>query len=247
MIADRSMPRPEDFGLTADILDNEPVLIVERRRSTLCAIALTALLITAVAVTAWKTGSVPGALFLAPILVVAWLVILLPLVIGCVSLAGKLEEAWRSSCNPEFRGWLRYRRALSECQAERDVQQSFERQIRWLHADRSQLCSAVLEIFDSSSSIESLDRRATGADLLICDRDRRTVVRCEPGSTPAEAGVARELAMARFDLKADDAILVVPAGVEPSLLRYLETHPMHVLEAHALETLERDSMPRGGG
>lgn len=241
MIARQSLPRPEDFGLTADIRENEPVLIVERQRGALCAVALTALLIAAVAVTAWKTGSVPAALFLAPILIVAWLILLLPLIMGCVSLAGKLEETWRSSRDPEFRGWLRYRRALSECEVERDEQRSFERKMRWLDADRGQLCTAVLEVFSDSKSVESLDRQATGADLLVDDQKRLTVIRCESGSAPADAGVGRELAMARLDLHADDAVLVAPAGATHSLLRYLDRHPVRVLDAQILEALESGS------
>ncbi|MCG6947870.1 MAG: hypothetical protein LJE93_03015 [Acidobacteria bacterium] len=241
MTADGSTPRPEEFGLTAEFLENEPELIVEQRRGALCAVAVTVLLAVVVAFTAWKTGSLAATLFLAPVLVAAWLVLLLPLVIGCVSLAGRFEKLWRSSCDSTFRDWLRYRQALAESEAGRDVQRSFERQMRWLHADRDQLRTGVLELLGNPRSIEILDRHATGADLLIDDGRRRTVVRCETGSTPAEVGLGRELAMARFDLNADDAILVAPAGAGPLLHRYIEKHPIRVLDAKTLETLERGS------
>ena len=39
----------------------------------------------------------------------------------------------------------------------------------------------------------------------------------------------------------DDAILVAPAGAARALLHYLETHPMRVLDAQALESLESGS------
>jgi hypothetical protein len=236
-----STPRPEDFGLTTEFLENEPELIVERRRGVLCAVALTSLLVAAVAFTVWRTGSVSAALFLAPILVAAWLVLLLPLVLGCVSLAGKLEKMWRSSCNPEFRDWLRYRRAVSEYNPDRDEHRAVERQMWWFHADGGELRECVARVLGASGSVEILDSKATGADLLIDDGGRRTVVRCEAGLTPVESGVARELAMARFDLNADDAVLVAPAGAGPLLHRYIEQHPIRVLDAKALETLESDS------
>jgi hypothetical protein len=239
MTAGGSSPRPEDFGLTADILENEPVLIVEQRRGALCAAVVTVLLAAAVALTAWKTGSVAAALFFSPVIVAAWLILILPLVVGCVCLAGKLEEVWRSSSNPEFRNWLRYRRALTESETDRDAPRSFERQMWWRAADRGQLRDGVSRVLGASGSIETLARQATGADLLIDDGGRRTAVRCETGPMPAEVGVGRELAMTRLDLDADDAILVAPAGATPALLRYLEKHPMHVLDAQALETLER--------
>lgn len=246
MIADRSLPRPEDFGLNADFLENEPVLIIEQRRGLLCAVAMTVLVGTAVAFTAWKTASVSAALFLAPILVAAWLVLLLPLVVGCVSLAGKIEESWRSSRDPEFRSWMRYRRALSECESKGNGRPSFERHMWWLNADPGQLQDRVVEIFGSLGVVEILDRTATGADLVFDDGGRRTVVRCESGSKPAETGVARELAMARIDLRADDAILIVPAGASPALQRYVETHPMHILDAQALAASEHGSILRAG-
>jgi hypothetical protein len=246
MTAGGSSPRPEDFGLTSDILENEPVLIVEQRRGALCAAVVTLLLAAAVAITAWKTGSIAAALFFSPVIVAAWLVLLLPLVVGCVCLAGKLEEVWRSSCNPQFRDWLRYRRALSESEAERGVEGSFERQMWWRRADRNQLREGVSRVLGAFGSVETLDRQATGADLLIDDGGRRTAVRCETGPMPAEVGVARELAMTRLDLDADGAILVAPAGTTPALLRYLETHPMRVLDAQALETLESGSMEPSG-
>jgi len=198
---------------------------------------MTLLVVAAVALTAWKTGSLSAALFLAPLLVAAWLVLLLPLVVGCVSLAGKLEEAWRSAHNSEFRGWLRYRRALSEC-GDRDERVLLERQFWWLHADADQLRDRVLKIFAGSDTPEILDRKATGGDLLLVDGTTRTVVRCESGASPADIGVARELAMARLDLEADDAVLVTPAGATPALLRYLDKHPVRVLDAQALAALE---------
>lgn len=244
MTADGSTPRPEEFGLTAEFLENEPELIVEQRRGALCAFAVAVLLAVVVAFTAWKTGSLAATLFLAPVLVAASLVLLLPLAMGCVSLAGRLEKSWRSSCNSKFRDWLRYRQALTESEAERDAQRSIERQMWWLHADRGQLQTSVIEILGQSRSVEILDRRATGADLLIDDSGRRTVVRCEAGSTPVESGVARELTMARHDLDADGAILVAPAGATPPLHRFLETHPIRVLDAYALVSLEQGSKPR---
>jgi len=197
--------------------------------------------VVAAALTGWKTGSVSAALVLAPILVAAWLVLLLPLVVGCVGLAGKLEEFWRSAHDPEFRGWLNYRRALSEYEAELDRRPSVERQLRWLNADSDQLRDGVVKLFGASGSCEVLDRQGTGADLLVDDGNRRTVIRCEAGSAPAAASAARELVMAQLDLKADDAVLVAPAGASPSLLRFVASHPMRMLDAEALEIMEYDS------
>jgi hypothetical protein len=239
MTGGQSVPRPEDFGLTADAHEQQPVLLVEQRKGVLCAGLMTLLVVAAVALTAWKTGSLSAALFLAPLLVAAWLVLLLPLVVGCVSLAGKLEEAWRSAHNAEFRGWLRYRRALSQCGAG-DERQLLERQVWWLHADADQLRDRVSQFLVTSETPEILDCKATGGDLLLVDGTTRTVVRCASGASPAEIGVARELAIARLDLNADSAVLVAPAGATPALLRYIEKHPIRVLDAQALAALEHD-------
>ncbi len=238
MTGGRSLPRPEDFGLTGDVGQHQPALIIERRRGALCAGVMTLLVVAAVAFTAWKTGSVSAALFLAPVLLAAWLVLLLPLVVGCVSLAAKLEERWRSARSSEFRGWLRYQQALAACEAANDGQPSLENRLWWLNAGPGQLRDRIVRILGGSGAVELLDRVATGADLVLVDGSMHTVVRCEPGSNPAEIGVARELAMARLDLHADDAILVAPGGGTPALLQYLEMHPVRVLDAEALATLE---------
>ncbi|MEJ2188636.1 MAG: hypothetical protein P8Y93_04315 [Acidobacteriota bacterium] len=240
MTGGQSVPRPEDFGLTAGAHEHQPVLFIERRKGALCAGVMTLLVVTAVAFTAWKSGSLSAALFLAPLLVAAWLVLLLPLVVGCVSAAGKLEEAWRSAHNAEFRGWLRYRRALS-AYGVGEEQPLLERQVWWLHADADQLRDRVSKILVASETPEVLDRKYSGGDLLLVDGTTRTVVRCESVASPAEISVARELAMARLELKADDAVLVAPAGATPALLRYLEKHPVRVLDARALAALEHDS------
>ena len=239
MSAGGSVPRPEDFGLTTDFLDDEPVLFVDRRRGVLCAAALTILVAGAVAFTAWKTGSLSAALFLAPILFAAWLILLFPLVVGCVSLAGKLEELLRSVSNPEFRAWRRYRREVTACEAGKGVGQSLERQIWFLGSSAQQLRTRTAEILGAVNTVESLDRQAAGADLLIVDGRHRVVIRCEPGRSPVEANVVRELAMTRLELKADEAILVAPAGGTPALQRYLEKHPIRVLDACDLEALEQ--------
>jgi hypothetical protein len=170
---------------------------------------------------------------------VAWLILLLPLVVGCVSLAGKIEEFWRSVSSPEFRAWRSYRRALAECEANRRVQPSMERQTWWLRAGADELRIRIAEILGAASSVERLDRQVTGADLLIAGTHHRVVIRCESGRTPVEANVARELAMARLDLGADEALLVAPAGGTPALHRYLGKHPVRVLDACDLETLEQ--------
>ena len=239
MIAGGSLPRPEDFGLSSDFLEHEPSLIIEPRRGTLCAVAVTLLVVAAVAVMSWRTGSASAALFLAPLFVVASLVLLLPLIVGVVCLAGKLEEHWRSVCNPDFRAWTRYRRALSECENENEEPWSLERQTWWLHAGSDQLRAQVAMLFGNHGAVEELDRLATGADLLVRDGDRTVVIRCEAGHAPAEVNVARELAMTRLELEADEAIIVAPAGGTPALHRYLERHPIRILDSGMLEALER--------
>jgi len=238
MSAHASMPRPEDFGLSGDALKHEPSLIIEPRRGVLCTVAVTLLVITAVAFLGWRTGSPSAALFLAPLFVVASLVLLLPVIVCAVSLAGKVEESWRSACDPEYRAWAQFRRAVTDFESEHEELPFLERQAWWLHAGSDQLRARVAEILGIGGAVEELDRQATGADLSIRHGNTVMVIRCEADRSPADVSVARELAMTRLDLDADEAVLVAPAGGTPALLRYLTRHPIRVLDSAALAALE---------
>jgi len=233
-----SLPRPEDFGIDGGAFERAPSLIIAPRLGLLCTGILISLGVVAVAVMSWTTGSASAAIIFAPIFVVASLVLVLPLIVGCLGLAGKLEERWRSARDPHFRAWLCYRRALAEWEAKSAEPSRLARQAWWLHISPEQLRALAPAAVAGEGSVEELDRQTDGADFLVRARDRVVVVRCETGLAPAAASVARELAMVRLDLGADEAVLVAPAGGTPALRRYLEKHPIRLLDAGALEALE---------
>ena len=239
-----SMPQPEDFGLSADAVQNIPQPVIAPRRGVLCVALITSITVAAVAAIIWLTGSSAAGLFLGPLLVAVSLILLLPVVMGCVCLADHLEACWRASRDPRFRACMQYRRALDDFAGGQDRGSAAESHVRWRFLGRDRLRDLAAELLARGGEAEPLDRQATGADILVRRNGRTIAVRCEAGPKAAHVGAGRELAMARIDLGSDEAVMVAPGGADDLLQRYVQSHPIRVLDVAALVALrelpERD-------
>ena len=236
-----SPPSPEQFGLSSSDVSDLPPLFVAPRRGLLCVLILVSLVVVATVIATSTTGSATAGLFFGTVLVVASLVLLLPLTMMMLCLAGQLEERWRSAHDPRFRACLRYRKALAGFQATPAESRETESQTPWLYAGMSRLRDLARTRLGRGADVVDLERGETGADILIDRPNRTTVVRCETGPEPTDVNIARELCMAQIDLGADDAILISPAGCTESLESYLKTHAILVLDSEGIVKLEASS------
>jgi hypothetical protein len=225
-----SPPCPEQFGVSDAELAGVRPPFVAAHRGPLCLAVIGALLLTSVVATTSYSGSLAAGLLLAPLLVVASLVIVLPATMVLVCGVGHLEERWRARRDPRFDACRRYRDALARFEAavRQDRGRARTRQQEWLTADSSRLLEAAAALVGAGAT-SRLDRRESGADLMVRHNASTTVIRAEPGPHPVDVAVARELAMARLDLDAGDAVLVAPAGGTAALRRYIADRPIRLL------------------
>ena len=217
MSADPSnAPRPQDFGISPDVLENMRLPFCQRHRHGVCATLVVLALGSATGLLWYQTASFGGALIVATALVAASLVVLLPAAVAASYLAERIEIRWRSAHDPTFAACASFRgaerRHLDHCERWR-ARSAVEEQ-RWLVMRLPELVTAVTRHMASDGwSLQTLDRWSTGADLQARAGETVAIVRIEPGPTAPPPAAARELLAACVESDADRGILVAPAGL----------------------------------
>jgi len=222
-------PKIEDFGISEDDLARAPRLFLSSHR---IGVLFAAYFIAAVLVFVLiieTSHSMPAAAFFTIITLAAGSVILLPALFLLVCVGEKAEERWLCRRVPMLQACLAYEKAVAEHRRLADSrvarplepedwpalsESAFHRQLR-LELDRR-----------FQSSVSETDREHTGFDFIIDLSRQRFIVRCEAGSTPVAASVARELVAALEDSGADSAVIVSSAKPTDALKEYIADRPI---------------------
>jgi len=229
-------PRVEDFGLSASTLENTPEAFFVRHRDATLVISVAATVVASGSAVFHMSGSLAASAFFAPILVIASLILVLPIGLGCVCAAGAVETWWRSLFDPDFAACARYRKARAALQRRPEGTASPGNDLRvadWLLCSHSELLAIVVDRL-GTANVTPADRESVGYDLLFNDGECTRVIRCESGRSPIGAGVGRELQTVLTDTGCREAVLVAPAGPSSQLKQYLEGRSIRVFDAPAL-------------
>ena len=234
-------PRIEDFGITEDDLARAPRLFLSSHR---VGFLFAAYLIAAVVIFVLiieTSHSIPAAAFFTIIILAAVSVLLLPVLILLVCAGEQVEERWLCRRVPILRACLAYQRALAEHRRrdEKDTalaidpvdwptlsEPTFVRQLRFELDRRFQ------------HTISETDREQTGFDFLLDLAGKRVILRCEAGSTPVAASVARELAAALDDFHGDTAVIVTTATPTSALEEYVVGRRIRIAAPWELDALK---------
>ena len=229
-------PRPENFGVTADQVEQAPELFVTRHRLAIFVAIYIAVFAVVFAVVFATSESVPAALIFGLILVAAGSIVLIPLVVCCLCASEKAETRWVCRRFPAMKACLAYREALAEFTRKTRRSPDRPRDRDWwigLSAStfRGQVQAALEQRGRELTPVA--DRQADGYDYAFVDDDT-VLVRCEEGTTPLDIGVGRELTACLLETGAARAVLVTAAGVSRRLTEYLVDHPIDVVEPEAI-------------
>lgn len=83
-----------------------------------------------------------------------------------------------------------------------------------------------------------------GVDLLLRKDGRLTVVQCKAHQKKVPIGVARELAAAMRDFKADAAIIACLEGVTKPVRDYIQDKPIHIVDLDDLIRMHQEAQSR---
>lgn len=229
-------PRAADFGLTGSTLERTPEAFFVRHREVIVVVAIGTALIAATGAVINITGSISASAFFVPLLGGASLILLLPVVLGCVCGAGAVETWWRSRSDKDFAACARYRKALAAFQVQQKSTIPPGKRYSasdWLLCSQQELVSMVGDELGQTTVISAI-RELSGYDLLINDGVCTRVVRCEAGRQPVPVGIGRELQAVLSESGSCEALLVAPAGPTPALHRYMEGRSIRVIDASEL-------------
>ncbi len=241
-MGDTVEPQPEDFGISREVVERTPPPFMASHPA---AIVLSVVATVAIAgfLLAWqRSGSAAGAVFFTCVLVGASLVVLVPAAWLLVCAAGCAEDRLRARRDPLWRACQAYRTALetSRSRGERRVAEpEGEAAGRWRRLDRPALCRAVADRLTGEGwTVQHVaDHEHAGADL-VAERDgRRMVVWCEPGPAPVGLSEARQLAAARLERSADEALLVCPGGALPDVHKLMTVHSLRIAGSSDLASI----------
>jgi len=232
-------PRPEDFGISPEIVERTPPALVASHPGALVVAAVATVAVAAFVIGWMRSGSAAGAAFFTIVLVAASLILLVPAAWLVVCAACKAEDHLRARRDPLWRACQAYRSAVEASRARRERGASPAAgalQRRWRRLDRRALCHAVADrLVGEGWRVETIARPdLAGVDLVAEKSGRRLAVRCEPGEAPIGLAEARQLAAARLELAADEALLVCPGGVLPAVRELTTLHPLRLADASAL-------------
>jgi len=228
-------PRPEDFGVTRDVVERIPPAFMASHPGALV-LGVVAFVAAGGFLFAWqRSGSAVGAAFFTAILVAASLIVLVPCAWLLVCAAGCAEDRLRARRDPLWRACQAYRTALEASRARRERGASApegDESLRWRRLARPALCRVVADrLVGEGWTIRFVaDRDRAGLDLVAERGGRRMVVWCEPGPAPVGLSEARQLAAACVERAADEALLVCPGGALPDVRQLTTSHPLRLAE-----------------
>jgi hypothetical protein len=235
-------PRPEDFGLTEELVRAAPRSLFGARRGAwvvgiygVAALAVLAALLV-------LSGSPAASVALTVVIVAAASVLLVPAIIGLVCALELGERSWLCRRDEQYPAIESYRRAIDgyevacrhHAAARARVGERF-----WRDLSPAALVDEVVRVFESSGvRVERLSAdRETGFDLVLREAGGPVAVRCEAGGVAAGRSLGREMEGARSDLGVERMILVSPHGATDDLRGYLEDHGGSLLDAAELDRL----------
>jgi len=233
-------PKIEDFGISEDDLARAPRLFLSSHR---IGVLFAAYLIAAVLVfivIVETSHSMSAAAFFTIITLAAGSVILLPVLFLLLCAGEKAEERWLCRRVPMLRACLAYERAvaehrrLTEGRAARPLEPE-----DWQALSESAYIRQLRSELDRRfpSSVSETERELTGFDFIIDLARQNFVLRCEAGSTPVAASVARELVAALDDAGADAAVIVTAAEATEALEKYIADRPITLAAPWQLDAL----------
>jgi hypothetical protein len=225
-------PRLEDFGITAEDLEQAPSPVLSKHRVVWVAVAY--LLIAGVIFTQILrvSHSLPAAAFFTIIALAAGSVLLLPALVLVLCVGERAEEKWLCRRVPVLAACVAYRRALAaHSRTGRAPASAPDAGRGWKSLSHQAAVELVGGELDRryGSRVASVDRESTGVDFVVELEDRLLLVRCEPGPRPVEPGVGRELVAAVADFRADSAVVLTASGATPALRRYISGRPIEIV------------------
>ena len=233
-------PRPEDFGLTDEMVKSAPRTLVGAHRGVwvagLWALAAVATLIALLAM----SGSIAASVAFTVVAIAAASVLLLPALTALVCWLEVCERCVLCRRHSHYAALMRYREAVEGYNAadrRRAAARARSGRQFWTSLPQAALVAEVERLFErAGTTVERLpEDRSAGFDLMLVERGRRTAVRCEAEPIAAGKALGHELAGARLELAADQMILVSPAGASDELEDFLASHEGTVLDAAALD------------
>jgi hypothetical protein len=233
-------PRIEDFGITEDDLARAPRLFISSHRLgfLFAAYFIAAVVIFVLIIEA--SHSIPAAAFFTIVILSAVSVLLLPALILLVCAGEQVEEKWLCRRAPMLRACLAYQRALAEHRQrdEKDAPLTIDPE-DWSTLSEPTFVRQLRSELDRQfqHTISETDREQTGFDFLLDLAGKRVILRCEAGSTPVAASVARELAAALDDFHADTAVIVTIATPTPALEEYVAGRRIKIAAPWELDAL----------
>jgi hypothetical protein len=230
-------PRPENFGVTAEQVEQAPELFVTRYRLAIFAVIYLAVFAVVFTVVLATSESVAAALIFGLILVAAGSIVIIPLVVCCLCASEKAETRWVCRRFPAMKACLAYREALAEFTRRTRRSPDRPRDRGWWIGLSASTFRGQVQAALERRGLEPApvaDRQADGYDYAFDDDDDTVLVRCEGGTTPVDIGVGRELTACLLETGAARAVLVTPAGVSRRLAEYLADRPIDVVEPEAI-------------
>jgi len=231
-------PRPEDFGLTADDVEEAPELVVTRFRPQLFIALYAAVVAVVFGLIFWASGSLGAAVAFSVIGTAAISVVLIPVLVCVLCASEKAETKLLCRRFPQLTACLAYRDAMTEFRQQLTRRSSEEAHDRtwWCRLTGPTFRDRVRRAFEARgielTPVE--DRRTRGFDFTFGETGGDVLVRCETGADPVDIGIGRELTACLVETGAARAILVTPSGVSTRLGDYLSGRPIDVVDPEKL-------------
>ena len=108
------LPRPADFGITEEDLEQTPCAFMTRHRAGVLSGLYLVIAAVLFLLILRSGGSYPAAALFAVLTVAAGSILLLPVVVLSLCATEQAEERWLCSRFPKMRACIAYRRALAE-------------------------------------------------------------------------------------------------------------------------------------
>lgn len=235
-------PRPEDFGLTEEMVRKAPQSLFGARRGLWVAGLWAAAAAVVLATLLSMSGSLAASVALTVVAVAAASVLLVPAITALVCVLEFCERCLLCRRHRHYPALDRYRKAIEDYEAACRRQEAARARsgVRfWRELSQTALVDEVARLFEARGVIvERLpDDRTTGFDLMLRDDEGPTAVRCESGATATGRSLGHEMEGARSDLGVDRMLLISPEGAPAELVAYLDLHGGSLMDAVALDQL----------
>lgn len=235
-------PRPEDFGLTEEMVESAPRSLFGSRRGLWIAALWGAAAAMMLAILWRFSGSLAASVALTIVAVAAASVLLVPGITVLVCALEFCERCLLCRRHQHYPALDRYRKAIEdyEVSCRRHAAARARAGVGfWINLAPSALVDEVARLFEARGvHVERLPTdRAAGFDLVLQENGQRTAVRCEAGRGVTGRSLGHEMAGARSDLGVERMILVSPSGAPDELAVYLAEHDGSLLDAAELDRM----------